>query len=169
MQSIFIVGADSHLGRDARAALSSDFEVVTDSTTFGLSEALQRGQLIDQMRRFGPFDVVLVCLEINVQRELNYAVDIIPDVLSKPWLVLSVLRELYSPLLDLDMVVATPESDSGYMWGTNAPEQDVAAAIVDTALKGFRTFAAVNAGLNLRECAGLESTLNFVRSLPRQA
>ena len=168
MKSIFVVGADSQLGSNVRAALAADFDVVTDSCAFGSSDALQRGQLIDQLRRFGPFDVVLFCLDINIQREMNYVVDIIPDVLSKPWLALSVLQELYPKMSGLDLLVATPASDQGSTWGLPRPEEDLAMTIIDTAMQRFRASVSLDADLHLHECQGLDSTVSRVCSLLEQ-
>ena len=165
MKSIFIVGADSQLGTDASAALSLDFDVVTDSCTFGASDALQRGQLIDQLRRFGPFGVVLFCLDINIQREVNYAVDIVPDVLSKPWLALSVLQELYPQVSGLELLVAIPVLDQDSTWGLSLPEEELASKIIDTSIQRFRASVNPSTDVYLRECHGLDATLRSVCSL----
>ena len=170
MSTIFLVGADSHLGREVRHLLPQGPELITDSSAFGLSDALQRGHLLDQIRRFGPFDIVLFCLDVNAQREVNYAVDIIPDVLSKPWLVLSVLQELYPQARGADWVVATAtwQSDSWSSLVEHGHEQDSVVAILDTAVRRFRTATNANASSRLHESEGLDATLKLIRTLVRQ-
>ena len=169
MRSLFIVGADSPLGRNVCEAISSEFDIVTDSCTFGSSDVLQRGQLIDQMRRFGPFDVVLLCLDINSQREVDYAVDIVPDVLAKPWLAFSVLQELYPQMSGLDLLIATPVFDQDSQWGLSMSEGSNAVTIIHTAIERFRALASHSADLYLHECEGADSTVRRVQSLLAQA
>ena len=165
MKSLLIVGADSDLGRDMYVALRSDFEVITDSCVYGLSEALQRGQLIDQMRRFGPFEGILFCLDVGAQRELNYAVDLLSDLLAKPWLALSVWQELYPEVLNVQMIVSTPVMKPQRVWFSRAEEQALAATIVNTAVDRFRYFARGNVAAQVRECHGVEATLHHIRKV----
>ena len=170
MSTILLVGADSHLGREVRALLPQGPDVITDSSAFGLSDALQRGHLLDQIRRFGPFDIVLFCLDVNVQREVNYAVDIIPDVLSKPWLAMSVLQELYPQARGTDWVLATAtwRSDSRSGLVEHGYEQDSVVAILDTAVRRFRAAINTNASLRLHESEGPGATLKLMRTLVPQ-
>ena len=63
MSSIFLVGSDAQVGQELLAQLNDEsLKVVTDHFEGTPSDSLQRGHLLDQMRRFGPFDHLVLCL-----------------------------------------------------------------------------------------------------------
>jgi hypothetical protein len=117
------------------------------------------------MRRFGPFSAILFCLDTNVQREVNYAVDLIPDLLSKPWLALSVLQELYPKISGLDLLVATPVFEQDSAWGLPPGEQELAVTIINTAMQRFRTSVSLGTDTYFHVCHGLDAALRSVCSL----
>lgn len=63
MSSIFLVGSESQVGQEVLAQLNdARLKVVTDHFEGTPSISLQRGHLLDQVRRFGPFENLVLCL-----------------------------------------------------------------------------------------------------------
>ena len=73
MSSIFLVGSDAQVGQELLAQLNDEsLKVVTDHFEGTPSNSLQRGHLLDQMRRFGPFDHLVLCLpSCDAQMDLD--------------------------------------------------------------------------------------------------
>jgi len=73
MSSIFLVGSEAQVGQEVLAQLTDErLKVVTDHFEGTPSNSLQRGHLLDQVRRFGPFEHLVLCLpSCDAQMDLD--------------------------------------------------------------------------------------------------
>jgi hypothetical protein len=165
MKSILVIGADSGLGQSACAELGESFNLVTDSCTFGVSDALRRGQLLDQMRRFGPFAAILICLDVHVRREVTYAVDVLFDIATLPWLALSVAHELKQSSEAPHYFVVSPTSPIHGLFDGRPAEQSLASSIVSMSVERLRAQAAEYGGAQLHQCGGVDAAALCVRTV----
>lgn len=96
MSSIFLVGSDAQVGQELLAQLNDEsLKVVTDHFEATPSNLLQRGHLLDQVRRFGPFHYLVLCLpSCDAQMDLDpYRAAIV--AIARPLLSVNTVVELW--------------------------------------------------------------------------
>ncbi len=165
MKSIFVIGAATLEGQNLIRALGDEFNIVSDHCPFGLSESLRRGHLLDQIRRFGPFDAVLVCVGVHPSREIHYAVDLIPDILTLPWLALSALRELSSDQLSQYLFTINASTGLEQTLTDASSEQGLVSHILTTAHQYLLSYAGATADGVLHELSVDDDVLVCVRQV----
>ena len=95
MTKIFVLGARTSTGGRIIQALQAERDgVFSDDHTLGDSAALNRGFVLDQLRRFGPFDTFINVLASPVD-ELICAADALPYLIEQPLRVLSAAADLW--------------------------------------------------------------------------
>ena len=95
MTQIFVLGANTPVGAAVIQTLHAQGQtVLSDTHDFGDAASLTRGHVLDQLRRFGPFETF-----INVfappEDQIVYAVDAFPLLVEQPLRALSAATDLW--------------------------------------------------------------------------
>jgi hypothetical protein len=92
---IFVLGARTSTGGRIIQALQAERDgIFSDDHAFGESALLNRGFVLDQLRRFGPFDTFINVLASPAD-ELICAADALPCLIEQPLRVLSAAADLW--------------------------------------------------------------------------
>jgi hypothetical protein len=95
LTQIFVLGANTPVGSAVIQALHAQGQtVLSDAHDFGDAASLTRGHLLDQLRRFGPFETFITVVA-PPEDQIVYAADALPLLVEQPLRALSAATDLW--------------------------------------------------------------------------